>query len=387
MDKVFFHIDLDAFFASVEQHDNQSYKGKPVIVGGLPGDRRSVVSTASYEARKFGVHSAMPIAKAYQLCPNGIYIRGNYRHYQEVSEKIMGILSTYSPDMIQISIDEAFLDMTGTKLLFGESYEAACKIKKDILDQTGLTVSVGIANTMYIAKIASGYKKPDGITIIPKGKETEFMLSLPLDKVWGAGTKTQQRLKNAGFVSTKDIFSKSKILLCTIFGENMGNFLYDAVRGNPEMEFGTQPKNHSISSECTYDFDLTDRYAIESALMELCSNVMYRMHKEKVKSRTIALKIRYEDFSTISVQETSDVVISSTDDIFERSKRLFYKKFDGSKGIRLLGIACENLMDKDEQTQKELFDFGQEKKHKVEEAIYSIQEKYPELKIKKARLM
>ena len=160
-EKVFIHVDLDAFFASVEQHDHPEYKGKPVIVGGIPGDRRAVVSTASYEARKYGVHSALPLAKAVELCPNAIFLRGNHKRYAEVSHKIMSIFKEFSPSVIQMSIDEAFIDLTGTEKLFGPPLEIAKKIKAKVKEQTGLTVSVGIASTMYVAKIASGYKKPE----------------------------------------------------------------------------------------------------------------------------------------------------------------------------------------------------------------------------------
>lgn len=384
-EKVYFHIDLDAFFASVEQLDTPAYRGKPVIVGGLPGDRRAVVSTASYEARKYGIHSAMPLVKAVQLCPNGIFLRGRYRRYQELSDKIMSIFSDYSPSVIQLSIDEAFLDMTGTQRLFGKPEETAKSIKQRVKEETGLTVSIGIAPTMYTAKIASGLNKPDGLTVVKKDEETSFMLSLPIEKVWGIGSKTLAHIKNAGLFTTKDIYSKSITLLCTMFGDSTGTFLYDAVRGNKNLSFGTEAKNKSISSERTYDFDLTDYYAIETALMELSLNLLYRMHKENVKSRTLALKIRYEDFTTVSVQETAEESISNADDMFERCKALFYKKYEKGRGIRLLGVSCEKLISRNTEEQKSLFDFGSEKKKKIEEAIYSLQDKHPEIKISKAR--
>ena len=385
--KTYFHIDLDAFFASVEQLDNPGWKGKPVIVGGLPGDRRAVVSTASYEARKYGVHSAMPLSRAVQLCPQGIFVRGRYRRYQELSAQIMAIFGNYSPDVTQMSIDEAFLDMTGTERLFGRPEDVARRIKDEVKSQTGLSVSIGVAGTMYVAKIASGLNKPDGLTVVKAGEETAFMLALPLDKLWGAGGKTQKRLRDSGLFSTADIYSKSEALLQTMFGDSAGSFLYQAVRGNPGMIFGEEARNHSISSECTYDFDLTDRYAIDTALMELSMNVLYRMHKEQVKSRTLALKIRYEDFTTVSVQETGDFSISNADDMFERCKRLFDKKYERGRGIRLLGVACEKVYGRDIPDQKSLFDFGDEKKAKIEEAIYKMQDKHPEIKIRKARML
>ena len=387
MEPVFFHVDLDAFFASVEQVDNPSYRGKPVIVGGLPGDRRAVVSTASYEARKYGVHSAMPLATAVKLCPNAIYVRGRHKRYHEVSEIIMDILRQYSPDVRQLSIDEAFLDMTGTERLFGTPEYTARKIKAAIEEQTKLTVSIGVASTMYVAKIASGLQKPNGLTIIPAGEEVRFMLSLPLGKLWGAGTKTLQRLQNAGFNSTADIYRASEKLLTTLFGNSTGSFLYNAVRGNKNLIFGEEAKNHSISTEKTFDFDLSDRYIIDTALMELAQIILYRLYKENARSRTIALKIRYEDFSTVSIQETSDFPIANTEDLFERCKRLFSKKYESGRGIRLLGVACENVEGNEVPQQKLLFDLeNNEKKAKVEAAIYAMQQKHPDLKISKARL-
>lgn len=386
-DKVYLHVDLDAFFASVEQHDHPEYKGKPVIVGGLPGDRRSVVSTASYEARKYGVHSAMPTFKAVKLCPDGIYLRGNYKRYSEVSNVIMNIFKDFSPTVIQMSIDEAFIDITGTENLFGTPIEVAHKIKERVKNETGLTVSVGIANTMYIAKIASGYKKPDGITVIPKGRETDFMLSLPLEKLWGAGSKTQERMKSLGIKTTTDIYTKSKTLLITMFGESLGSFLYNAVRGNRDFIFGEEAKNHSLSAETTFEYDLADLYIIETALMELSNQVIWRMHAENVRSRTVVVKIRYEDFKTVSIRETSEIPVTNADDLFERCKKLFEKKYEKGQGIRLLGVCVANVESTSIPVQGELFDFGNTKKTKVEQAIFNMENKNPALRLRKARLL
>lgn len=384
--KVYFHVDLDAFFASVEQLDHKEYRGKAVIVGGLPGDRRAVVSTASYEARKYGVHSAMPLSKAVQLCPDAIFLRGNYKRYQEKSEEVMSIFPEYSPEVTQISIDEAFLDVSGTERLFGPPLDLARRLKQEVLEKTGLTVSIGIASTMYVAKISSGLKKPDGLTYVPPGKEEDFMLSLPLEKLWGCGSKTLERLRSAGFRTTTDIHSKSENLLISMFGKSTGAFLYNAVRGNKDLIFGGEAKNHSISSERTFEFDLTDRDSIDTALMELSMNVLYRMHKEHVRSSSVSLKIRYEDFTTVSVQHTSDTAVSNADDLFERCKTLFGKKWEAGRGIRLLGVACQNVEDKSIPVQRGLFSTNDEKKAKVEQAIFAMEDKNPALKIRKARL-
>ena len=345
MNKVFLHVDLDAFFASVEQLDHPEYRGKPVIVGGLPGDRRSVVSTASYEARKFGVHSAMPTFQAVKLCPQGIFVRGRMKRYHEKSEEVMAIFKNYSPDIQQISVDEAFIDLTGTEKLFGDPVETAKKLKAEVLEKTGLTVSVGLASTKYCAKIASGLKKPDGLTVVPFGGETEFMLSLPITKVWGAGNKTLAKLENYGIRTTRDIYNRSEKLLQSLFGNAAGTFLYNSVRGNAGADFRAEPKSRSISAENTYEYDLTNPEIIETALLSLCHTVMFRSLREKVRSCSVALKIRYEDFSTVNVQSTSERYVSSVDDLFERAKALLEKKRNSNLGIRLLGVGMYNLED------------------------------------------
>ena len=369
MNKVFLHVDLDAFFASVEQLDNPQYRNKPVIVGGLPDDRRAVVSTASYEARKFGVHSAMPIFQAYKLCPHGIFLLFCMKRYHEKSEEVMAIFRQYSPDIQQISVDEAFIDLTGTERLFGSPLETAKKLKAQVLEETGLTVSVGLSATKYCAKIASGLQKPDGLTIVPAGKEIDFMLSLPLNKIWGVGKKTLEKLDNYGIKTSRDIFNRSEKLLQSLFGNAAGSFLYNAVRGNEGADFRAEPKSRSISAESTYEYDLTSLDIIETALLQLCHTVMFRSLREKVRSSAVAIKIRYEDFSTVSVQSSGERYISSIDDLFDRAKALLEKKIDLQKGIRLLGVGMQNLEDEKEVRQQELFDFGEEKKRRLESAI------------------
>lgn len=383
--KCFLHVDMDAFFASIEQHDHPDWKGKPVIVGGLPTERRSVVSTASYEARKFGVHSAMPSAMAYKLCPNGIYTHGNMKRYSEISSKIMDILSSYSPDVEQFSIDEACIDITGTEKLFGSPENIAKKIKTDILNELGLTISCGIASTRYLSKIASEINKPNGLYVIPKGQEEAFMLQLPLNKVWGIGEKTLERLHKAGFFTTKQIFEKKEELLCVAFGNSLGTFLYKTVRGIETEKKVTS--NHSISNETTFPFDLTDRYTAETAIMELCHCIMFKLLKEKTYSKTITVKIRYEDFTTTSIQETSNEYITTADDLYHRACRLFEKKFEIGRGIRLLGIGVDNIEKSMGIKQEVLFDFGEKKKQAVENAILKLENKHPEIKVKKARLL
>ncbi|MDE5898849.1 MAG: DNA polymerase IV [Treponemataceae bacterium] len=382
--KCFLHLDMDAFFASVEQLDHPEWRRRPVIVGGMPDDRRSVVSTASYEARKFGVHSAMPAAQAYRLCPQGIYTRPRMARYAEISERVMEILGSYSPDVERLSIDEACVELTGTELLFGPPERAARRIKAEIKEGIGLTVSAGIAATRYLAKIASEMDKPDGFFQIPPGTEEAFMLSLPLEKIWGIGGRTLEKLHGAGFFTAHHIHEKSEELLRSLFGNAAGTFLYRAVRG---LESGTRARNsHSLSAETTFPFDLTDSYAAETAIMELAYTVMFRMLREGSQSRTVALKLRYDDFSTLTAQETAESCIQSADELYARARRLFERKYDKKRGIRLLGIGVDNV-ETCSAEQETLFDFGEKRKRAVEGAIMRLEERHPEIKVRKARLI
>ncbi|MCR5495659.1 MAG: DNA polymerase IV [Treponema sp.] len=383
--KCFLHVDLDAFFASVEQLDHPDWKGKPVIVGGLPGEARSVVSTASYEARKFGVHSAMPVYQAYKLCPQGIFTHGRHNRYAEISEKVMDTLKKYSPDINQLSIDEASLDITGTELLFGQPEEIAKKIKDEVLLNTGLTVSIGLASNAYLAKIASEINKPNGFYQINPGDEEKFMLELPLKKVWGIGKKTLEKLNHCGFYTTSDIFKQSKELLQKLFGESSGTFLYNSVRGIP-TEAKTEG-SHSISAESTFIEDISDLYIAETKLMELCHSVLFRMKKEECLSRTVMIKLRYDDFSTISIRGTEEEYIKNLDQFFDRAKKLFEKKYEQGRPIRLLGVGLENLLSEKDAEQEVLFDFGEKKKEAIEKAILKLKDKHPEVQVKKARLL
>ncbi len=383
--KMYLHVDLDAFFASVEILDNPELKGKPVIVGGLPGERRSVVSTCSYEARAYGVHSAMPVNRAFELCPQAVFIHGRMERYHEKSQEVMSVFREFSPDVLQMSIDEAFIDITGTEMLFGTPEKLAKQLKEKVRERTGLTVSVGIATNRYVAKIASGLKKPDGLCYVPAGQEENFMLSLPLDKLWGIGTKSRERLNACGIFTIPEIHAISESALKELFGEASGSFLYRSVRGMDVEHFGDDAKSRSMSAERTFCFDLTDIYSIETELLHLSYDVMFRVLREKVNSKTVCLKIRYEDFTTVTVTESGSRIVSSIEDLFERSCRLFHKKYERGRGIRLLGLGLQNINDGLESEQGELFDFGEKKQRSVETTVLKLHQKSPGTKLKKAR--
>jgi DNA polymerase-4 len=381
----FIHADLDAFYASVEQLDNPALKGKPVIVGGLPGDRRSVVSAASYEARRFGVHSAMPIVQAVKLCPDGVYLRGNMPRYREKSAEIMALFADFSPSVQQLSIDEAFIDITGMEGLFGPPQAIARKIKERVSAETGLTVSIGISSNKYLAKIASGMSKPDGLFIIPAGGEENFMRTLPVEKIWGAGTKTQEIFTKHGLKTGEDIYNLSLNALTGIFGKAFGLFLYRAVRGEGAANFDEDRGTHSMSAEQTFPFDLFDVFAIETALFDLCQTLMWRLLDSPWQSRTVSIKIRYDDFTTEGARESSPNPITTLNDLYDRLLGLFRKKYRQGRGVRLLGAGLLNL-ENSSARQGDLFDTQTEKTQKLEKTILALNKKYPDAALRRARM-
>ncbi|MDR1947934.1 MAG: DNA polymerase IV [Spirochaetaceae bacterium] len=381
----YIHADLDAFYASVEQLDHPEYRGKPVIVGGLPGDRRSVVSTASYEARIYGVHSAMPIVRAYELCPKGIYLRGNMKRYREKSAEVMAIFADFSPDVKQISVDEAFLDITGTEGIFGVPGEAAKKLKEAVRGRTGLTVSLGLASNKYVAKIASGMSKPDGTFIVSPGEEQQFMCSLPVEKIWGAGKKAQEQFRKYGFKTGKDLNRLSLETLTSIFGKAFGLFLYRAVRGEPAQSFDDERGTHSMSAERTFPYDLYDEFTIETVLFDICQTLMFRLLDHNWQSKTVFIKIRYNDFFTQNAQESFPCPVTTMNELFERLSALFHRKYQSGRGVRLIGAGFMNLETENTLHQGELFDAGDKKERDLEKYILEINKKFPGAALKKGR--
>ncbi|MBN1409783.1 MAG: DNA polymerase IV [Spirochaetales bacterium] len=380
------HIDLDAFYASVEQADNPEYRGKPVIIGAKPGTR-GVVSACSYEARKFGVKSAMPISQAYRKCPQGVYLPVKMQRYLEVSRQVMDIIRQFSPDFQQISIDEAFIDLTGTERLFGPVIETVKKIKHIIRETMGLTISAGIAPNKYLAKLASEYGKPDGLHVVPEGGECGFLDSIRLKDIWGIGEKTLQRLTELNITSVPMLREFPRHILCAMLGDATGKFLYNAARGKSLEIFSGEQKSHSISNEITFEYDVKDRTAIERTLMELSHQIMYRLATENAASRTVSIKLRYQDFTTLNAQKTLKHWLCHADEIYEVARNLFNAKWDGFTPIRLIGVSVSNVTIQDTEEQPELFEDFSEKKRKVEKAVFQIRSKLKDVKLTKASLL
>ncbi|MDA3938044.1 MAG: DNA polymerase IV [Spirochaetia bacterium] len=373
-DQLIFHVDMDAFYASVEQADNPEYLGKPVIIGASPG-HRGVVAACSYEARKFGIHSAMPISQAYARCRDGIYLPVRMKRYQEVSRTIMAAFNDFTPDVIQISVDEAFLNMTGTEKLFGTPVETGHKIKARIKIDTDLNISVGIAHNKFLAKLASEYKKPNGLYIVQKGKEIEFIDSLKLGDLWGLGKKTLERLENYNIFTPGDLRSIDQSQLENLLGSSSGDFLYKIVRGiDPGMYTG-EIKNRSVSNEITFGEDTKDAEVLKLTLLELSYKVMFRVLEAEEKGRTVQLKLRYSDFTTITVRETHNSVINSAEELFDIANKLFHKKWKKSETIRLIGLGLSSLEDINTRGQIELFEDSYEQSKKVEKVALEIRRK------------
>jgi DNA polymerase-4 len=292
------HVDMDAFYAAIEQLDHPELRGRPVIVGGDPAGR-GVVSTASYEARKFGVHSAMPAAQARRLCPQAVFLRPRFARYQEVSQQIRAILYSYTPLVEPISLDEAFLDLTGTERLLGPAEEVAREIKRRVREETGLTCSVGVGPNKFLAKLASSLAKPDGFLVVREGEELAFLEDLPIERLWGVGEATAKRLRGLGITTVGQLRGLALEELLDKFG-SLGRSLYELARGIDRSPVIPEREARSLGAERTFPEDLTDPEEMERVLFSLSEEVGRRLREERLKARTVQLKVRFADFTTIT---------------------------------------------------------------------------------------
>jgi len=334
------HVDMDAFFSAVEQKRRPELVGKPVVVGG-EGDptKRGVVSTASYEARKFGIHSAMPLRTALKLCPDAIFLPVDYKEYSRVSEEVKGILREFSPIMEDVGIDEAFLDIS---FIDKPSEEIAGEIKNRIREKTGLTCSIGIATNKLLAKMASDMRKPDGLTVISENEIQSRIWPLSVRKLWGVGPKTEAYLKKMGIQTVGELASFSLDRLTEEFGQSYGSYLYEASRGIDESPLVTHWEPKSISREATFQRDVDNWQGIAKTLVELTKEVILNMKEEGYQGRTVTLKIRFNDFKTYTRARTLGQHTGSEEEIrkaaFDCLGRLELKK-----KVRLIGVRVGNL--------------------------------------------
>ena len=317
------HVDMDAFFASIEQLDHPEYKGHPVIVGGLSS--RGVVATCSYEARKFGVHSAMPISRAKKLCPDGIYVYPRMDRYKEVSAQIFSIMKEFTPHIEPLSIDEAFLEVSGMSTMYSGPKALGRAIKDRVFEETGLIISAGLAPNKFLAKLASDLDKPDGLVVIPYGREKEILAPLPIKRIWGVGPRTEKILKNGGFHLMRHIQAlPDESSLIPLVG-NQARRIWELANGIDDRPVETDRKIQSIGAEETYEEDLTDGAAIELEFRYFANRLSKRLRKCNLLGHTVSIKVRYDDFTTVSRQKRLDTPSDHEHVFFETALLLWNK--------------------------------------------------------------
>ena len=381
MDKLsVIHADMDAFFAAVEIREKPDLKGKAVIIGGKSLGNRGVVSTASYKAREFGVHSAMPIAQAKKLCPDGIYLPARHKLYKQVSKEVFFILDKYTPLIEKISIDEAFLDIKGCQRLYGSPLEIAKTIKKDVKETTGLTISIGLSVNKFLAKLASDFEKPDGLTIIKAEDIRNTMAGLDIKKIWGIGDSFSKKLNELGIEKVKDIWPYSLKELKKRFGK-AGVKIYYLSRGIDNRVVESKSEIKSISHEETFADNIEDSEKLLAYLFKMSEKVSFRLHSNSVSGNTVFIKVRYADFKTLNRQKSFKFSIDSTKNIYQIAQELIQKDNLFDKPVRLLGIGVSNL---DDSQKKQLNLFADENDN-LDNTIDDIKRKFGFDKISRAR--
>ena len=369
------HVDMDAFYASVEQLDHPELRGKPVIVGG-DAKSRGVVSAASYEVRPFGVHSAMPTAQALRLCPHAVLVPVRMGRYAEVSQVIQAIFESYTPLVEPISLDEAFLDVTDSTKLFGPAEEIGRAIKSRIREQTHLTASVGIAPNKFLAKLASDLRKPDGFVVITEENRQETLDPLPVGRIWGVGKVTEKALHSRGIETIGQLRRRTPEELKTIVG-NAAEELLQLAHGRDDREVEPDRQCKSLSSEQTFATDVGDGDILLSVLMEQVEEVAQRLRRHRLKARTITLKLRYGDFRTVTRSETLTEGTNVTNLLWQTAERVFRQWKSRSGGpLRLLGFGASGLEDERAGQQLLFPDHQQEKLKKLDQIVDKIRDRY-----------
>ncbi len=334
------HVDMDAFFASVAERDNPELKGKAVVIG---MGARGVVSAANYEARKFGIHSAMPVGRARRLAPHAIFLPVDMARYQEVSEHVMEIFHGFTPWVEPISLDEAFLDVTGSQKLLGTGREIAAAIRKKVEEQEGITCSVGIAPSKFIAKLASAHCKPNGILEITTDRILTFLHPLPIQAMWGVGPKTAEVLERLGLRTIEDIAKLPRATLIRALGEANGASLYELAWGRDYRDVTPEEPDRSISAAETFPQDLDNPEEILTEFLRLTERATARLRDRDLFAKTISIKVRFADFSTINRSKTLPLPIDSTHDVYDVVKGLYQALRIERARLRLVGVSLENL--------------------------------------------
>ncbi|MCF7858993.1 MAG: DNA polymerase IV [Candidatus Cloacimonetes bacterium] len=350
------HVDMDAFFAAVEIRDNPQYKGKPIIVGGKPNSR-GVVATCSYEARKFGIHSAMPSFMAYKLCPQAIFVRGRFDAYREASKLIEEIFFEYSDLVEPVSIDEAYLDVTNNKKCIASATQIAIEIRSKIFNKTKLTASAGVSYNKFLAKIASDMNKPDGLVVVTPLKAKQVLEELPIGKFHGIGKASEKKMKMLGINNGKDLKERTLKELVQHFGK-VGKYYYNIVRGIDNREIVTERIRKSLGHERTFSKDVTNIDTMVKIISELGEKISKQMQERHFKAKTLTLKIKYANFDVVSRSKTIDIPFDKVDVINHLGRKMLLENLGPKCKIRLLGMSVSNLVwQNDDQDKQEILSF------------------------------
>ena len=376
------HVDLDAFFAAVEQRDQPELRGKPVVVGMGGSNDRGVVSAASYEARRFGIHSAMPIVTAKRLCPEAIFVPVDGAKYQRVSREVMAILRRFTPLVEPISIDEAFLDVTGSRALFGDGEAIGRAVREAIRDELRLTASVGVATTKLVAKIGSDLRKPDALVVVPPGEEAAFLAPLPISRLWGVGPSTAAALRDFRVATIGDLAALDRSALVRRFGKHGASLVDRAMGRDPDPVAGPGAAK-SIGHEHTFDEDTSDPEVIERTLLAMAEGVSGRLRHAGLKASTVAVKVRDSAFETLTRQRTLLEPTDMTEPIWRAALDLARPQMRG-KRIRLVGITASNFGARE---QLGLFEADDVRQRRVVEAADELRERFGTRAVTRARLI
>ena len=384
------HLDMDAFYASVEQLDQPAYRGKPVVVGADPrgGKGRGVVAACSYEARPFGIRSAMPISRAYRLCPKAIYVRPRMTRYAEMSDRIFAILRDYTDVVEPLSIDEAFLDVTASQRLFGPADAIGQTLKARIRSELGLVASIGLAPNKFLAKVASDLGKPDGFVVVALGKERAFLDPLPISRLWGVGPKTEARLQRLGLQTIGRIAQTPVETLEAMLG-GAGRDLWELANGMDDREVVPEQEAKSIGAETTFEKDTDDREEIRRTILELSDRVGRRLRREGYLAGGVTLKFRDHLFRTLTRAAILDHPTDVGDDLFREAWKLLQRVSWTGKRVRLLGVTATRLLAAAEPPggQMPLFQPAADPRRQLARTVDAIQERFGADAIARATLL
>jgi DNA polymerase-4 len=382
------HVDMDAFYAAVEERENPALRGKPVVVGSEPkeGRGRGVVATANYAARRYGIGSAMPISEAWRRCPKAVYLRPRMRLYAEVSRRIRDTFERYTDLIEPISIDEAFLDVTASRRLYGDGPAIATRIKKAIREEQELTASIGCAASKFIAKIASDLDKPDGLVVVKAGGEAEFLAPLPIGRLWGAGPKALERFRRLGCATIGDAANLERDALVRAFGDSMGDRFHRLSRGVDERPVVPGHIRKSLGKETTFGEDVADRAIVERALLDLTDQVASSLRRKHLAGATVTLKLRWEGFETVTRQRTLKEPVNTVEKILPVARELLRIADRPRLRVRLVGVTLSAL-DRAASGQVDLFVRDTGVDTRVAKAVDTLAERFGSGTVTRAALL